>query len=280
MIRNIILSAAGNLAVPQGWNLSTISYDSVFYAPNQSNNFTYGIYLSRNGLNLYRASNFSTDARIRQYALSSPNSLSSVSYTNVSPSLGSTAARNVFLKPDGTKAYVVLFNVGLRQYSLSTPFDITTMTYDSKQISGNLFSGIFFSDDGLKLYLTDLGTSGRVKEYTLSTAWDISTASLVRNVTTGIVNVWGVSFKRDGTKMYVSGGGTSGTFNTSPYRILEYTLSTPWDTSTISLTYTHNIAESREAITGHCWNAYGTKVYICAFFLSSADRIYQYSVTS
>jgi 6-phosphogluconolactonase (cycloisomerase 2 family) len=85
--------------------------------------------------------------------------------------------------------------------------------------------GVEFKPDGTKMYIT--GTSGDdVNEYSLSTAWDISTASYVRNFSISSYETFpsGIRFKPDGTKMYIFGG----------YGTTEYSLSTAWNISTAS----------------------------------------------
>ena len=62
-------------------------------------------------------------------------------------------------------------------------------------------------------------------KYSLSTPWDVSTASYVTNTSsTGDTGQYGLTFATDGTKMYTCG-------TTLDY-IKEWNLSTPWDLST------------------------------------------------
>ncbi|GAH99215.1 unnamed protein product, partial [marine sediment metagenome] len=39
---------------------------------------------------------------------------------------------NLFFKPDGTKMYVVDLGAEVFQYTLSTPWDVSTANYDTK----------------------------------------------------------------------------------------------------------------------------------------------------
>ena len=69
--------------------------------------------------------------------------------------------------------------------------------------------------------------SNTVYQYSLSTAWDVSTASY-DSVSFGLTgqeaSVSGIRFKPDGTKMFIVGySGDS---------VYEYSLSTAWDAST------------------------------------------------
>ena len=76
------------------------------------------------------------------------------------------------------------------------------------------------------MYVT--GTSGDdINEYSLSTAWDVSTASYVQNFATGDSNQTSVAFSDDGTKMYTVG-------LTLDY-IKEWDLTTAWSLTTVTL---------------------------------------------
>ena len=63
------------------------------------------------------------------------------------------------LSPDGSKMYAL--GNGAKtvfQYSLSTPWDVSTASYDSKNKSiaaqeGTNVHGVFFKIDGLKMYI-------------------------------------------------------------------------------------------------------------------------------
>ena len=89
---------------------------------------------------------------------------------------------------------------------------------------------IAFSSDGTKFFVT--GYAGcDVGEYSMSTAWDVSTASYtdafsVYSQTGG--GAHGLAFNTNGTKMFVMSYGSD--------QVHEYALSTGWDVSTASYT--------------------------------------------
>ena len=92
--------------------------------------------------------------------------------------------RGLAFNNDGTKMFILGFTgKDVTEYTLSTAFDASTATYVSGgelDISSQESepSGIEFNNDGTKLFI--VGTSGDdVTEYTLSTAFDVSTASHV-----------------------------------------------------------------------------------------------------
>lgn len=85
----------------------------------------------------------------------------------------------MFIRPDGLKFYVVGGTMDtVYQYSMSVAWDMSTASYDSISLSiaakETQPQGLFFKDDGTKMYL--IGTFyDTVREYTLGTAWNVST---------------------------------------------------------------------------------------------------------
>lgn len=137
-------------------------------------------------------------------------------------------------KPDGTKFYLFHLDAGVArevlQYSLSTPWDITTMSYDSVSfdVTTNSPSGVSvdFKPDGTKMYIVDVG-GDEIDQYSLSPAWDITSAtydSVSASVSAQETSVQEVYFRPDGTEFFILG-----ISNSTVYR---YTLSTAWDLST------------------------------------------------
>lgn len=148
-----------------------------------------------------------------------------------------TAGQDVFFKPDGLKMYVS-GDDRIYQYSLSTAWDVSTASYDSKTLGTSTTTGtnldhFFIGDSGTKVYVLR-SDNANVYRYDLSTAWDISSGSysgLAVNTTTGAPSSssapFTVNFSSDGTKMYVH--------MTNPYdSMYQYDLSSAWNVSTAS----------------------------------------------
>lgn len=183
-----------------------------------------------------------------------------------------------FFKPDGTKMYVICNaqssgNSGeIFQYSLSTPFDVSTASYDSKTFAADLQgTGMFISSDGTKLYVSEDGGANTVIEYTLSTAWDISTASAsgsTYNFSAQLTKAWGIYFKSDGTEMYL--------WSQSDARIYQYTLSTGFDLSTAS--YTGFFATGVSMSYGAGMSDDGVYFYVASG--TSSGIVYQYECST
>lgn len=137
-------------------------------------------------------------------------------------------AGGIAFKDDGTKMYICDPNArSIYQYTLSPAWDITSATYDSKSLSTTGFNpdDIKFGDSGAKLYVPGDDAQEKVREYTLSTAWDISTATLGSpseiNVDAELAFGSGMAVKPDGTKFWLLDGGS--------LKLKQYTMSTAWD---------------------------------------------------
>ena len=86
--------------------------------------------------------------------------------------------------------------------------------------------GVTMSNDGLKFFAINEYSSNNVYEYDLTTAYDLSTAGTTATDSFDPPNSYAgdLSFSPDGTNMYL--------VTTSNNRIIQYTLSTPFDIST------------------------------------------------
>jgi sugar lactone lactonase YvrE len=143
------------------------------------------------------------------------------------------------MSPDGTKIYAVnhngsaegFTNDAITQFNLSTPYDLTTMSgrigsspslNSFPSFSDSSPQAAFFSPDGLNLYVSG-GSSLRVFRYTLSTAYEVSTATAHSSFASGLTSLTSLSFSQDGTKMFLVGTGSF---------IRRFTLSTAWDINT------------------------------------------------
>lgn len=134
------------------------------------------------------------------------------------------------------------------QYTMSTPWDLGSMSYTRKVIlsdAGTSVAGmaLTFKPDGSSLFVYNI-TSDNIFEYSLSTPWDLSTisASPVRKVlnpraANGYTDPTTMQFKDDGTKLFMSLRSGSTTRYPWPH---EFSLSTPWDITTISYVRTIN----------------------------------------
>ena len=208
---------------------------------------------------------------IYQYSLATAWDISTASYSTLSIAVGTedTGPSGFTFKSDGTKLYMCgSQNDLVYQYTLSTPWDISTATYDvvSFDPSGNVLD-LAFKSDGTKMYLV-FSTTG-VSQFSLSGAWDLSTAvsdSVTFSVTSqvGIYSL-GLNFSTDGTRMYVVGGASS----TS---IFQYRLSSAWDLSTALYA---GVSVGLFVTDGVDFKSDGTKMYVGSH---GTDVVYEYHV--
>jgi hypothetical protein len=183
------------------------------------------------------------------------------------------APSDIFFKPDGTEMYVVDYGADdVKQFSLSTAWNISTAVYQrALDVSSRETSpyGLFFKSDGTKMYVCG-SSSESVNEYSLSTAWDISTASYTHNFFVGSPQTKPtcLSFKDDGNKMYVSGGTNT---------VIEYNLSTAWNVSTASSSQSFDVSsQENDTVEGMAFKADGTKMYI----IGATDAVYEYNLST
>ena len=197
------------------WDVSTGSYASKSFTTTTQDGTPLGFDFKSDGTKMYIVG--ATNKVVYQYSLSTAWDVSTASYDSVSLSVTSqdSSPRSAFFKSDGTKLYIMgNTNQSIFQYSLSTAWDLSTASYDSKSFSVSAQDtnpqGVFLNSDGTKLFMQGV-TNGDVYQYSLGTAYDISTASydsVSFDLNSQIVTPFGVAFKPDGTKMYSAEFGT------------------------------------------------------------------------
>jgi len=157
---------------------------------------------------------------------------------------------------------------------MSTAWDVSTASYDS--VSFSVYTeesnprDVSFKPDGTKMYITGIDGDD-INEYSLSTAWDVSSASYVANfsVVTEELNPNSLSFNPDGDKFWMVGLTSDSVF--------QYSLSTAWDISTASYdSISFSVASQASSSSSIRFKSDGTKMYI----LDQGGTIYQYSTSS
>lgn len=208
-----------------------------------------------------------------EYSLSTNYDLSTASYVR-GFYIGSVEynPQGVFFKPDGTTVYTCgSGSDSVNQWSLSTAWDVSTMSHVQDFSTRfnlpyeNVPAEVFFKPDGTVMYVAGQSLV-KVHAYTLSTAWDISTASYSTSFSLSgqITSITGLFFKDDGTKMYTVGY--------SSQDINEYDLSTAWDISTAS--YVQELTGISLPMSA-VFNDKGTKLFYASY---STDKIYTYTL--
>jgi hypothetical protein len=220
--------------MPAAWDLTTVRRDYPWKVLDVSNEDSspYGLAFSSDGSKVYMLGNANTT--IYQYALTIPWDISTGSYDSKNFNVGTqeNAPYGLCFSTDGDKVYIVGFQHDtVFQYVLSTAWDISTASYDNKSFDASNEDTapmkLFFKPDGSKVYILGDQTN-KVYQYSLSPAWDISTANYdtkLLDSSSEIEDPWGLFFSSDGSKVYIIEGLTSDD-------LFQYTLSTPWDVST------------------------------------------------
>ena len=208
--------------------------------------------------------------------------ISSASYDSVSFSVNSqdTAPQGIKFNSDGTKMYIVgSANDNVYQYSLSTAWDLSTASYDSINFyvgsQENVPKSLTFNADGTSMYVNG-DSSDDIFQYTLSTAWDLSTASYASksfNFSTVDGAFYGFSFNNDGTKGYLVGSNSD--------TVYQYSMSTAYDVSTLSSdSVTLNVTNEAALPYDITFSSTGEKLYVIGFGSIGNSVVFQYSLST
>ena len=173
---------------------------------------------------------------------------------------------------DGTKMFVTgSGGDDVNEYTLSTAFDVSTASFvDSFDYSSQETNAraLAFNNDGTKMFV--MGTAGDdVNEYTLSTGFDVSTASFVDSYSLNDGDPDGLAFSADGTKMFVTDLGGD--------NVSEYTLSTGFDVSSASFVDSYDVSSQDEGPSEVQFNIDGTKMFVLGYM---NDNVYEYTLST
>ncbi len=244
-----------------------------------------GITFNPDGTRMFIAG-FSAN-RVIQYTLSTPFDISEATFlTNSFCNIGGEAldGTNIEFNSDGTKFFLTdMADDDVEIYSLTTAYDISTcvsqgnksFTLDS---SPNL-RAITFSNDGKNIYLLDRASNGHVFQYSLSSPYDLSNETLVKNFSPsggGLIanggDVRGIKFSSDGSKMYI----TTGEGDT----INEYSLSTPFNLAgTVTYVGSYNTSEELTQVWGITFNTDGSKMFIMDYDTDKLSDVHEYNLS-
>ena len=130
--------------------------------------------------------------------------------------------------------------------------------------------GLAFKPDGSQLYVVGR-TSGKVFQYSLSTAFDITTASVSRSfdVSPQANSATGLAFKPDGSQLYVVGLVSD--------EVFQYGLSTAFDISTASFSQSFSVRSQDAVPTGLAFNLDGSQLYVVG---EENVNVYQYGLST
>lgn len=184
-----------------------------------------------------------------------------------------TNPRDVYFKPDGTKFFIAGNSQDeINDYDCSTAWDISTATFNQSYVTSNTTApfGLAFNADGTKMFVVDVSAPASVDEYSLSTAWDQTSATYVDSLDTSTQGAdTGLVFNGDGTSLYVgTGGGT----------IYQYNMTTAYDVSAGSYaSKSLDVSSEVGSDFGCAFNADGTKLFVLSY---TGFAVYQYSLST
>jgi len=216
-------------------SLGDATYASKSFSVGSQSLAPYGMHIGSSGTKMY-VIDFDNN-EIYQYTLSTAYDVSTASYDSILLDVSSYGSRtfDVTLSDDGTKVYMLEnTNNRLHQFNLSTAWDLSSASYynyfggiDPESVSFYDARVCAFAGNGTKLYISNTSGSQEVFQFTLSTAWDVTTASYdSKKFSTASQETapHGLALVDSGSTLYISG--------TASDSIHQYTLSTPYDIST------------------------------------------------
>jgi hypothetical protein len=194
-------------ALSTPYDVTTASYTTNFIISTNSPK-PYSPVFNNDGTKLF-IGNYATN-NISEYHLTTGFDLSTASFF-LNHDMGYGSPAGIDFKSDGTKLFVTSYSTkDTYEYTLSTPFDITTKTLiHTYSTSSEGFTpwGIRLSSDGSKMIILDFYDT-LLREYTLSTPFDISTASYSGSYKVdpalGGGSIYGFTFDGTGTQLFVA----------------------------------------------------------------------------
>ncbi|MCD6347036.1 MAG: hypothetical protein J7L96_06430, partial [Bacteroidales bacterium] len=261
-------------ALSTAWDVSTATYDSQEYSINSQETTVRALAVKPDGSRFYVTGD--DNDQISEYNMSTDYNLSTSTYSrSFSISSQDGAHRGMYFRADGHwlctvgSSYDKTFS-----YTLSTAWDVSTMSHSNDlSVSTQETSpdAIFFSTNGRKMYI--LGSNGnKVFQYSLSTAWDLSTgsyASISFDYSSQVAMASGLFICNDGTKLFILDNTTD--------EIYQYSLSTPWNVSTASYDNVSSVTLSSSSPEDLAFVQDGDDIYL--FYVDAVtNMIYRYKV--
>jgi len=252
-----IMNATGNddvfeYTLSTAWDLSTASY-TANYANTDAvtgEGLPREFAITHDGLHAYIVGNSSD--HIDRFTLGTAWDITTLNHEeDMSVSGKEIHPYGMEVKGDGTSIYIIGYSSDkIHQWNMSTANDLSTASYHgylSTSSQSAAAGGLGFSKDGTKVYLADQ-VGDDVHEYTLSTAWNITTGSHINtlDISAKETTCDGVAISIDGTKLYIVGSASDS--------VHEYILSTPYDISSASFNHTFDVSSQTTFPQSVCFN--------------------------
>ena len=243
-----------------------------FSVVTQENNPT-GLTFNNDGTKMFVSGNAGND--VGEYSLTTAFDVSTATFVDRFEVVNEdNNPSGVAFNNDGTKMFVTGFTGdNVYEYTLSTGFDLTsTVSFvDSFDVSTHETApgGLTFNNEGTKMFVVGENFK-EVIEYTLTTPFDVSSASFVDrfDVRNEVWRPRDVTFNNDGTKMFVVGNSNE---------VDEFKLSTGFDlSSTITHVDSFDVSAHETAPSGLTFNNDGTKMFVVG---SDGDDVNEYTLS-
>ena len=211
-------------STPTAYSIASASYDSVNYDFSGTTTALNGFAFNSDGTSFYIVGNDqggSTPDSIFQFDMSTGYDIANASYskqgtTSDSGSAVDTSPEKIIFNNDGSKVYISGRSTNkVHQFSLSTPYDISTISYDSVALSigteTSYRTGMQWGHDGKTLYILDgEGASPLSLDlYKFTTAFDVTTGSYDSTIDVsgnGLTRPTGLVVHPDGTNFIILDG--------------------------------------------------------------------------
>ena len=218
-------------ALGKAFNLTNVSPLNDTFSLSPHNPDPQSLEFSNDGTKMFVVG---TSGNVTGYALSTAFDVSTAAYVNAFNVKSVDALpQGLAFSNDGTKMFIVgKIDKHVHGYTLFTAFDVSTAvlaeSFSVRLQAPDPFDAEF-SNDGTKMFVIDKERDD-VHEYTLSTAFDVSTATPADafSVASEGASPRGVAFSNDGTKMFVVGS--------SSLSVNEYALSSTYPLDVVSNT--------------------------------------------
>ncbi|MDR9367294.1 MAG: Ig-like domain-containing protein, partial [Balneolaceae bacterium] len=200
-------------------------------------------------------------------------------YTEKRLNVKTVSSRSTDFRPDGRRFYILgRDQETIAEYHLDDPWQINTAEFirefsTTKELDatdqGSASHGLFFrKSDGERMWMLN---RTEIWEYTLSTPWDVTSATQTgyKDLSDVVVRGHDIDFKPDGSVLYVDD------------RILEvvhqFELSSDWEVETASLDYAFDISDQQQAVRGTQFSPDGEKMFLMD---TGRQEVLEYNVST
>ena len=187
----------------------------------------------------------------------------------------------VVFNPDGTKMFISGMSQNrVMEFDLTTGFDVSEATINSNECDhadkdGNVVD-LRLNSNGTKLFI--VGYDNKIiLEYSLSTAYDVSTCSYENTFFSGDgLNPRSMAFNTNGTKLFIYD-------QTGNYSVKQYSLNSAYDLTNATLVkeYTGTASKTLKEIEGFAqgmaFSADGTKMYLTG---DKEDKVHEFNLST